>query len=77
MEYLPLENLARLRYFGLELVWSTPPPRTYVVGAGMWRLIAVSPRIPPRSYGATATATDVEAIITLHCALWGVYVVQY
>ena len=29
------ENLARLRDFGFELVWSTPPPQTYV-GAGFF-----------------------------------------
>ena len=29
------------------MVWSNPPPPTYV-GAGVWRLIAVSPRIPSR-----------------------------
>ena len=43
----PNENLVRILHFGFQLVWSNPPaprpPRTYV-GAGVWRLVAVSPK---------------------------------
>ena len=37
--------------FRLEKVGkNAPPPQAYVEGAGVWRLIAVSPRIPSRLY---------------------------
>ena len=43
----PNENLDRTCHFGFGFGLEFPPPGTYV-GAGVWRLIAVSPRIPSR-----------------------------
>ena len=80
MEYLPLENLARLRYFGLELVWSTPPPPQDLC-CGSW-YVETNRCIPKDTASFIRCDSDSDCdrrwrnhYVTLRSV--GVYVVQY
>ena len=42
------KNLARTWHLGIELIWSAPTKKRTCVVAGVWRIIAVSPKIPSR-----------------------------